>query len=473
MNAKIDKFVNCKFGIAMDKYCNSVWYIITIGAICVLCHSLNIPVTGAAFMTILVVIPLIFCKNSFTLVPFALMCSFVLSEETNPPSDYYTPWKLVLLCVLLAVALAALLFNLIFYGKWRLLFRRTYLTVSLCIVVAFLITAGWFSPFFRLSGFGTGIAIAATMFAPYSMIVNCGEYEGKKTVKYFTWTLIVAAAAIVLCMLKHFAVNDFDFSNAKNILKLGFVGPNTGAALITLSIPMTFYLIYEYKHGYLFFLLVAFELGAIFLSQSRASLVIALPGTLIVAIALCFKKKSGRLGYYITFGIFVLAFIVIAIVFRHKITELFKALFVDGFTGNGRTMLWKLGFEHWLDNPIFGSGFWILRIINPVQFWYYSFHCTPLTYLYCGGLVAFVAYVYHRYKTVRLVFSAKLTPERVFIALTVLAMLCNAMIDIAMTSPAYIIYYSIMLAIIECDVNKIKSERKLLSPDNTITESVK
>ena len=77
-----------------------------------------------------------------------------------------------------------------------------------------------------------------------------------------------------------------------------------------------------------------------------------------------------------------------------------------------------------------------------------------------------MAYIYHRYKSIRLVFSAKLTPERVFVALTAVAMLCNALLDIAMTSPAYVIYYSVMLALIECDVKKVKT-------DKLLTENVK
>lgn len=53
-----------------------------------------------------------------------------------------------------------------------------------------------------------------------------------------------------------------------------------------------------------------------------------------------------------------------------------------------------------------------------------------------------------------------------FVALTAVAMLCNALLDIAMTSPAYVIYYSVMLALIECDVKKVKT-------DKLLTENVK
>ena len=44
-------------------------------------------------------------------------------------------------------------------------------------------------------------------------------------------------------------------------------------------------------------------------------------------------------------------------------------------------------------------------------------------------------------------------------ALSVLAMLCNALLDIAMTSPQHLLYYSIMLAIIEADVLNEKNEK--------------
>ena len=40
------------------------------------------------------------------------------------------------------------------------------------------------------------------------------------------------------------------------------------------------------------------ELVTVYLTYSRASLLVALPGTVIVATALCFKKKTGRIAVY-------------------------------------------------------------------------------------------------------------------------------------------------------------------------------
>lgn len=459
MREKFRKIVESPVGGYLDKFCNSVWYIIAIGAVCVLCHSLDIPVVGAALLTVLLVPALLFCKNSFVLAPFLMMCAFVLSEETKPDTGYYnTPLRISVLCIALVIIITALLFNLIYYRKWKLIFKKAYFSASLALMSGALLIGGVGAATFTFSGVGTALSIAVASFLPYSLMINCGEYEGKKTVDYFSWTLIVAAAVIAIGFLQQFVRNDFNFqmSAVKDFLKLGYVGPNTGAAIVTMAIPVTFYFVYKYKHGYLFMSMIALELFVVIVTYSRASLVVALPGTIIVSIVLCFKKKSGRCGYLITFGLCVLAVVALAIIFRNFLFDKVTALFEGNVTGSGRTKLWKSGFNAWCKTPIFGIGIWFLRIDG--AHWYYSFHCTPLTYLFCGGIVGLAAYVYHRYKTVRLVFSAKLTAERVFIALTVLAMLCNALLDIAMTSPTHLLYYGIMLALLECDVKKIKAE---------------
>ncbi|MCM1367264.1 MAG: O-antigen ligase family protein [Roseburia sp.] len=459
MKEKIEKLLNSRFGKETDKFINSIWYVFSIGAVCIFSHSLDIPVVGAALLTLLLVPALIFCKNSFVLIPFLMMCAFVLSDKTTPQSGYYnTPLRISVLCILLVFIVAAFVFNIVYYGKWKRIFKRAYLTISLAVLSAALLTGGLASPLLTVGGFTTALSIAAVMFLPYSLLVNCGEYQGRKTVEYFAWSAVTASVAIGAGMLKQYLISDIDiFGSFKMNLKLGYVGPNTGAAIVTIAIPLTFYLVYASKYGYLYMLFVALEMGIIAMTFSRASLVVAVPGTVVVAIVMCFKKKEGRLGYWIAFGIALAIVLIIAIVYRHALYRVFLSMFEGDSTGNGRTDLWKSGLKVWKDEPILGGGW---SILVQSGHYYYSYHCTPLTYLYCSGLVGLAAYGYHRYRTVRLVFTAKLTSERVFVALSVLAMLLNALLDIAMTSPTHLLYYAIMLSLIECDANKIKANCK-------------
>ncbi|MDE5592951.1 MAG: O-antigen ligase family protein [Clostridiales bacterium] len=464
MKEKFDKIVNSRFGKVADKLCNSVWYVFAYGLVCIVAHTFDIPVVGAVLLTILLVPALLFCKNSFVLVPFLTTCMFVMSEETKPQSGYFgKPLYIAVLCIVLVIILTAFVFNLIYYKKWRAMFKRGYLTISLALVSGFLVVGGLGAPSMSWTGVGMALAISVTTFLPYTLLINCGEYEGRKSIEYFAWTMITVSVVILAAVLKQYVIYDLKFTNLsisyadKIKIVFGYAISNTAAAFVVIALPITFYMVYIYKHGYLFLIAIVIELMAIFWTYSRASLVVAVPGTAIVAIVLCFKKKTGRLGYWIAFGIAAVIAVIGIVLLRHQIGGLITKILSGNFSTGDRFSLWKRGFDAWKSYPIFGLGIWYLP---PINNWYYSFHCTPLTYLYCAGIIGLAAYLYHRYKTVRLTFSAKLTAERVFVALCILAMLCNALLDIAMTMPPHLLYYGIMLALLECDVKKTKLEQQ-------------
>ena len=460
MKERFRKIVDGRFGVACDKFCNSVWYIAAIGAVCILCHSFDIPIVGAALLTLLLLPALLFCKNSFVLMPFVMMCSFVITEDTMPQAGYYnTPVRMTLLCVMLGILVIAFAFNIVYFDKWRYIFKRAYLTVSLVVLTFGLLMGGVGSPSFSGTGFGTALAIAITMFLPYTMLVNCGEYRGRKTVEYFAYAMIAVAVVIFAAVIKQYIKYDLNMSyHPKNLIVFGYAISNTGAAFVVIALPITFYLVYIYKHGYLFLLAVALEIMTIILTFSRASILVAVFGSLIVATVMLFTKKSGKLWYRIAYVVVMAVVITLVIVYWKYINVKIQSILAGEVTDSGRSDLWSLGFQAWKHYPVFGVGLWYLP--PTVGVWYFSFHCTPLTYLYCMGVVGLASYIYHRYKTIRLVFKAKLTNERIFVALCVLAMIMNALLDIAMTSPPHLLYYGILIAMIECDVNIVKSKSK-------------
>ncbi len=460
MKEKFQKLVESPIGKKIDWFCNSVWYILAYGIVVTLSHAFNLPVIGAALLTVLLSLSFVFCKNSFTLVPFFLMCSFVLSVDTKPNTGYFnSPLKITVLCLLFATLVVMLVFNLIYYGKWRKIFKRAYLSVSVALITGALVVGGIWTSLRSWTGVGMALAIGACIFLPYSLLFNCGEYKGRKTIEYFAWALIIAAVVIFEAVIQQYIIHGLSLSyHPKNLLEFGHTVSNSAAVIVLMALPMTFYMVYKYKHGFAFLFAVALDLITIFLTYSRATLLVAVVGTAIVAIVLCFKKKNGRLAYRISFGIACAIVLVIAIIFRDTIINQIKGLVGSNFwSGSGRTGLWGEGFELWKNNPIFGIGLWYLPQVQAPLHFYHSFHCTPLTYLYCAGILGLAAYCYHRYKTVRSFFSAKLTVERIFVALSVLTLLINSLLDIYMTEPLHLLYYGVMLALIECDVRAIKT----------------
>ncbi|MCH5158145.1 MAG: O-antigen ligase family protein [Clostridiales bacterium] len=458
MGEKLNRIITSKFGDKLRAFYTSVWHVLVFGLICVFCHVFEMTILACVLFTILLVPAFIFCKNLLILVPFMTMCSFALTENTNPETGYYnTPVRIATLIMLLVILLAALLFNLIYYKNIKLLFKKAYLTASLCLATSALMLGGITEHTFTLMGVATAIAIGATMFLPYSVVVNCVDYEKEKTIKLFAWTLVVVSVIIGCAVLKSYYIHNFDTTSVhpKEYLKFGFAISNSAAAYVVIALPLTFYLVYKYKYGFLLMAVVALEIFIIVMNYSRSSLVVALPGSVIVTIALMFKKKRGRLGYLITCGILIAAAVAIVVSMKDKAYDALFESFNGSSFDSGRFKIWWLGFERWQDSPVFGVGLWFLPSTGHD---YTSFHCTPLTYLYCAGIVGLAAYIYHRYKTVRLVFSVKLTSERVFLALSIFAMLLNALLDVAMTSAPHLIFYAIMLGYIELDAKKTRAD---------------
>lgn len=457
MREKIDKIINSKFGNCVERFFGSVLYILLVGVVSIICHAFDLVMVGTFLWAVLLIFLFIFCKNMFALTPFACMITFIISQNTIVHYGYFnTTSRMFALIVEFVLVFSSLVFNFTYYKRWKLLFKKAYLTVSLCFVTAVLLIGGLGAESYSVSGVLIGIGIAASMFLPYSLFINCGVYEGTKTVRYFAWTTVIATVVIGAAVLQvyRFITPDF-FEYPKKYLQFGYAGPNTGAAFVVIALPMTFYLIYSYRHGYLLLPFAFLEVILVVALFSRASLVVIIPLLLVLIIVVGIMRKTLRWAYCVVSGLIAVAAIIVITVKWSFVYDSFAKLSTfNGFDG-GRFDLWKLGFEGWKNTPIFGAG--IRYMLNNGSA-YYSFHNTPLTYLFCCGIAGLAAYLYHRYKTVRLVFTNKPTVERVFVAISILGMLINALLDIGMTYPQLLLYYAVMLAIIEHDVRYTKDK---------------
>ncbi len=462
MREKLDKIINGTFGKQVEGFFGSVIYIVLAGVIGAICNTFDLVMVGTAVWTVLLIFVFIFCKNMFSLVPFLAMCTFILSKDTMIQSGYFdTPARKVVLILEFLLLVAALIFSMTYYKRWKSVFKKGYLTVSLCFVTAVLLMGGLGAEAYSVKGVLIAVGISATMFLPYSLLVNCGRYEGNKTVKYFSWTAVVAAVTVSIAVLNSFLTCPPELiSHPKYFLQFGYAGPNTGAAFIVIALSLTFYLIYTYKHGYVLLPLAFFEEFMVAVMNSRASLIAISLLFAVLVIAVGVKRKKRLWWAYL--AVFAVCAAVAAVILKLLWADIGDKLFDFLHEGadSGRFNLWKLGFDGWKETPIFGIG---LPFLLDRDYPYYSFHNTPLTFLFCCGIVGLCAYIYHRYKTVRMVFSAKLSAERAFLALAILGMLINALLDIGMTYPQLLLYYSVMLAMIELDVRYTK-ENKLPDP---------
>lgn len=232
----------------------------------------------------------------------------------------------------------------------------------------------------------------------------------------------------------------------KAYVYLGWAKSNSIAYVLLMPMAFGFYLVHTEKFSLPYFVGVSLMLIAVIFTFSRGSLIIALPMYVAGTIFTCLFAKN-RLPIWIA-GAIVAVFAVIVIVwFRERLLRMLNSYIEIGFDNNGRFDMWKEGWECFLRYPIFGEGL-MYRFGDRGGF--YWFHNTIIHFLATGGFVGVATYLFHRVQTV-LMFCKKLSVERMFAGIAVLALLVNGLLDVPMSMQYMLVFYSTILAFCEKD----------------------
>ena len=135
---------------------------------------------------------------------------------------------------------------------------------------------------------------------------------------------------------------------------------------------------------------------------------------------------------------------------------MFTVLINLGLKLNNRDIVYREGWNKFLQSPILGTGFYCTgykpdawstlesfhNIIPP------RWHNTVLQILVCCGLVGIAAYLFHRLQTVKL-FLRRATKENMFIACSILALLISSMFDCHFFNIGPVLIYSMALSFAE------------------------
>ena len=128
----------------------------------------------------------------------------------------------------------------------------------------------------------------------------------------------------------------------------------------------------------------------------------------------------------------VCAVAVIIIAFWNKIYSLLGDYFDRGFSDNGRYLLWREALKNFLADPVFGGGFYGFDVDDTLL---YSFgplakqaHNTVLQLLSATGVVGFLAYVYYRYSTLKIMFRRP-DLKKTFMAISIAVLLFGSLLD--------------------------------------------
>ena len=159
----------------------------------------------------------------------------------------------------------------------------------------------------------------------------------------------------------------------------------------------------------------------------------------------------------IGFGSFVVVVVIAGAVFRDKVAEIFASLKKAGLDDSNRFKLYLDGLQKFAQSAqsvLLGNGFYSggYRYGNDKlpsdAFLPPRYHNTVVQLLASGGLITMVAYLFHRFQTLKLCLTHR-TFEKIFILAAILVLISASMVDCHFFNMGPGLIYSIVLVFAE------------------------
>ncbi len=219
--------------------------------------------------------------------------------------------------------------------------------------------------------------------------------------------------------------------------------------MLVFLMPVCFYFAHSHRRGWIYFGLGLLEYVCIFLSQSRGALLFGTGILALCLLVLVLSGKNRKINRILT-GCMLLVGILGVILLWDRLSGVLNNYLEYGFNDNGRYEKWNTGWRYFLENPIFGSGFYTPFDYGGWQkdVYPYLYHNTLIQILSSCGIVGMAAYLYHRYCTVYLVFKNR-TPYKLFLGISILGLVIFSLLDVLFFNTYPTIIYALMLLFME------------------------
>lgn len=417
-------------------------------------HSTNLEVWFGIAMLLTMVVGCWLCYDfRFAISPFLCTILFVTADHSpNVPSYsryYLQPSVLIPLCIVAGLILISFVAFAVRNFKTRNKLSFGGLFGGILIFCAALLLNGAFSQNYKISNAIFAAGFLLSLLAVYYLFTTFVRFD-KKTVDYVMYCLALSCFLIILELLFAYltSVRFSDGSPVKESVVLGWGVWTTVGGMLLFLMPTAFYFATDHKHGWLGYLLGLLSFVAVFLSQSRGALLVGGGVLVLCLILLCFigqNRKKNRIYALVLLGVGLLG----CIVLKDKILSLLQNFLRFGFDDNGRFEIWQIGWKHFLDDPIFGSGFydsyynegWIKNLYP------YLYHNTVIQLLGSAGMIGFATYLYHRVTTVFAIFR-KPNTCKLFLGISILGLVTFSLLDVLFFHTYPIIFYAVMLVAI-------------------------
>ena len=401
----------------------------------------------------------------FMIMPFTAFI-FLVTYEHSPNVPYFSHFYIEPIPLIMIVFFAVVLFGSI---GWFVFWNRRNANpirwsgsafLGMAVFCGGLLINGFFSAHYTVSDTLYPISFLLSLLVVYLLFAAFVRFDDS-AVDYFMTCMLALGLIISAELLISYATGIVRFENGnvvKESVMLGWGVWTAIGGMLAFLMPACFYFAHSHRRGWMFYLLGLLEYLCIFLSQSRGALLF---GTLVLGLCVlvcCFSGKNRKLNRIITGGILLIGIVGVLALWKPIMSVLHNYL-EYGLDDNGRYDKWRVGWQNFLDYPVFGAGFYTKFTYGDWQkdVYPYLYHNTLIQILSSCGVVGFAAYLYHRYTTVKLVLIRP-NPCKIFLGIGILGLISFSLLDVLFFNTYPTIIYSLMLLFMEAAETSARKE---------------
>ena len=396
----------------------------------------------------------LFCEDALGILPIACCSYMTFAFVNNPEHDkaaantlFSDPSNLIQLVFILAIAAILLIGRLIAFQIEHPTRKIPFLTIGFAVLlVAYMLAGVGFHGEVAVGGKPTAVEYDAAKAIPFAILQVLSlsvfyfyfyySVDWEKVDKSYLFTLFIAIGVGLLCEIAEMYTHPGALTQAEGggwkvdrgkLVGTGWGIYNNVGCVMAMCVPAPFYFaVKNQKWGWAYSILGCVFMLGVALTQSRGAILFGAVVFLACIITVLVKAKGkNRLFNGIVFGAMLLAIVIAMIIFREvfeKISAMvgtfmkyFRSLFsgedVDVGTltdqlSSGRLHQYAASWKVFMTRPSFGVGFHNIgdggysrsnTLLIPPRV-----HNTILQLLAGGGIVALLAYLFHRGQTIYL-----------------------------------------------------------------------
>lgn len=452
---------------AADRFVYSPWYILLIICMAIIANTYSLELQIYTAYTAMYICICLLGRDLLPVMPMLISCYLIPSTQNNPGKNpdsifaFGNGGEHILL--LAAIIIIFLLLRLSFdkHNGFVSIPKKKFTLLSgiLILGIAYMISGIGSDGYLQLAqkNIFFGFLQFAALIVPYFVFSFAVDWKNAPA-DYLSHIGVGVGFLLLAELVKAYLTQEDVILSGiiqRHLLYTGWGMYNNIGGMLAMMLPFPFFFSCKYKFSWPGMIIgTLFMIGIVFTSSRGSILVGAIIYLICIILVLILSKdKIGTVS-----GLVVIIGCLAALIFIYH-TDLVKLLdfLVNHFLKQtGREEIYPHGIRQFLKNPIFGVTFyptdyipWDFSDVESFSsFFPPRWHNTIIQLLASCGIVGLAAYSFHRIQTICLLFR-KPSIEKIFIGLSILALLLTSLLDCHFFNIGPVLFYSMALAFAE------------------------